>query len=209
MGFEQPSAGNSISAHALGLVLALALHALVVLALAYSIVFELPPAAPVEPRIIALAPKLLPQPPDVDRVGPDDVITTQPRFRPRVPLTPAQARRRGDPALAIWSYLCNRDTAISEAVKRVCPSFDFGEVGLSLLDPLNRTGDVGALFGVDTTTMSLEEAGVARGWLKEPPRTGQGALVGKTDTVDQPAGPELYKMLPSLKHATESAPNLR
>jgi hypothetical protein len=209
LGFEQPYAGNSISSRALGLVLALALHALVVVGLAYSISFRLPIEPKMEPKIVALAPQLLPPPPDVERIGPDDVITSQPRFRPREPLTPAQARRRGDPALAIWSYLCNRDSAISEAARRGCPAFDFGEVGLSLLDPLNRMGDVGALFGPDTTTMSLDEVGVARGWMKRSAPTGQGALVGKTDTVDQPAGPELYKTLPSLKHATESAPNLR
>ena len=51
--------------------------------------------------------------------------------------------------------------------------------------------------------------GQPRGWIKPPPPKGQGALVGKTDTVDQPEGPELHKILPSLKHATESAPDLR
>jgi hypothetical protein len=46
-----------------------------------------------------------------------------------------------------------------------CPS-DFGKVDMSVLDPLNRTGDVGALFGADTTTMSLDEVAGKRGWVK-------------------------------------------
>lgn len=68
--------------------------------------------------------------------------------------------------MAIWTYLCNRDGSLSEAVQRDCPEFHFGDVMLSMNEPLNRQGDIGALLGPDTATMSIEEAGKAKGWQK-------------------------------------------
>jgi hypothetical protein len=167
----------------LGGAVALILHVGVVLLLASSIVFRIPDERPREPHIVALAPQLLPPPPpDVERIGLEDVITVRPRFRPRVTATPARQRRHGDPALAVWSYLCNRDLALSEAVRRDCPPFDFGELGLGLFDPLNRTGDVGALMGPDTTTMSLDEIGRKKGWFKpKHPWPGEGARAKGND----------------------------
>jgi hypothetical protein len=103
-------------------------------------------------------------------------VTTLPRFRPRVPAAvPQRMRREGDPALAIWTYLCNRDFNLSEATRIRCPT-DFGSFDFGLLDPLNRRGDVGALFGPDTTTMSLDEVAKKKGWLKpNAPLEGAGA----------------------------------
>ncbi|MCE9521027.1 MAG: hypothetical protein K8S25_01185 [Alphaproteobacteria bacterium] len=95
------------------------------------------------------------------------------------------------------------------AVQRGCPEFQFGDVNLGLLDPLNRSGDSGVLLGADTKTMTLEEAGVARGWITRPAPKGQSALAGKTDTVNQPRGPEIFDMLPTLKHPIEAAPDVR
>lgn len=150
----------------MGVVIALVVHALVLWALAGSMSFQLPVEKAPEPKIVALAPRLLPPPPDVETFGPVEVITTLPRFRPRVPAeTPQRMRREGDPALAIWTYLCNRDIDLSEAAQVGCPT-DFGNVNLGVLDPLNRTGDVGALFGADTTTMSMDEAAKKKGWVK-------------------------------------------
>jgi hypothetical protein len=108
----------------------------------------------------------------------------------------------GDPALAVWTYLCNRDHAIGRAIKVACPE-PRGDVDLGLLAPLNRRGDTGALFGPSTKTMSLDEAGVARGWIKEPPKQGQGMLLDKTDTSGVP-DPVLDRNLP-MKGKSEGA----
>lgn len=150
-----------------GFAAALLVHAAAVWALVVSISFQLPvEVAPPEPKIVALAPQLQPPPPAVETYGPVDVTVKLPRFRPRQPAAvPERQKREGDPALAIWSYLCNRDISLSEATRVGCPT-DFGNVDLSVLDPLNRTGDVGALFGADTATMSLEEAAAKRRWLR-------------------------------------------
>jgi hypothetical protein len=160
-----------------GVAIALVLHVLALWALAASISFQLPVERAIEPpKIVALAPQLLPPPPDVETLGPKDVVTTLPRFRPRVPAeVPQRVRREGDPALAIWTYLCNRDYALSEATRVRCPT-DLGGFDFGLLDPLNRRGDVGALFGPDTTTMSLDEVAKKKGWLKpKAPLEGAGA----------------------------------
>lgn len=159
-----------------GVAIALVLHVLALWALAASISFQLPVERPVEPKIVALAPQLQPPPPDVEIFGPKDVVTTLPRFRPRVPAeAPQRTRREGDPALAIWTYLCNRDFNLSDATRIHCPT-DFGSFDFGLLDPLNRRGDVGALFGPDTTTMSLDEVAKKKGWLKpKTPLEGAGA----------------------------------
>ena len=103
-------------------------------------------------------------------------------------------RRQGDPALAIWKYLCNRDSSLSEAVQVSCP-FQFGDVDLGLLDPLNRQGDVGAMFGADTATMTLDEVGKAKGW-KRPKRawSGDGARA-KSDDLGLP-GHDPFAILP-------------
>ena len=129
---------------------------------------------------MALAPRVTPPPPDVEILGPLNVVVAQPRFRPRTPAMVRQ-RREGDPALAVWKYLCNRDGSLSVAVQRGCPEFQFGDVDLGLLDPLNRSGDSGVLLGADTKTMTLEEAAVSRGWIKMPPPKGQSGLVNRTD----------------------------
>jgi hypothetical protein len=159
-----------------GIAVALVLHVLALWGLAASISFQLPVERPIEPKIVALAPQLQPPPPDVEAFGPKDVVTALPRFRPRVPAeTPQRMRREGDPALAIWTYLCNRDFALSEATKIHCPT-ELGNFDFGLLDPLNRRGDVGALFGADTTTMSLDEVAKKKGWLKpKAPFEGAGA----------------------------------
>jgi hypothetical protein len=162
--------------------LALVLHGLAVWGLISSISFRMvePEEQKPEPKFVAVAPRMTPPPPDVTRIGPIDVITKKPRFRPRLP-TMVRERVWGDPALAIWKYLCNRDYALSDATQVGCPSFSLGSIGLDVLDPVNRRGDVGALLGADTTTMSLDEAALARGWIKPPPPKGQGGLANKTD----------------------------
>ena len=187
---------------------AIAVHVLIVAILALTITVRLPDPLErkPEPQLVVVAPRIVPPPPDVEKLGPVDVVTTQPRFRPRMP-TRVRERRQGDPALAIWKYLCNRDDSLSEATQRSCPEFQFGDAGLGLFDPLNRSGDVGAMFGADTTTMTLEEASAARGWTKRPAAKGQSGLAGKTDTVNQPRGPDLFDALPTLKPPTEAAPD--
>jgi len=190
----------------LGGAVALILHVAVLLLLASSITFRVPDVRPVEQEIVALVPRVPPPPPEAERIGPSDVAIALPRFRPRMPAAvPTRQQRQGDPALAIWSYLCNRDAALSEAVRRGCPSFDFGAVGLSLLGPLNRTGDIGALFGADTTTMSLDEAAVARGWIKPPPPKGQTGLAARTDK-SHPDPNERFGPLPWDESGTKGTP---
>ena len=194
----------------LALLGALAVHVLALVALGLSISFELPKPEVVEARIVAIAAPP-PPPPDVEALGPVDAPVVVPRFRPREPLgvNPERRQRTGDPALAVWKYLCNRDLSLSDAVRRECPAFNFGSVDLDVRAPLNRQGDSGVMIGNDTATMSLEEVGVARGWIKRPPPRGQSGLASTTDQVNQPDGPELYKDLPSLKHPIEGAPDLR
>ena len=159
-----------------GVAAALVLHVLALWALAASISFQLPVELPPEPKIVALAPQLQPPPPDVEKFGPVDIITSQPRFRPReAAVVPERQKREGDPALAVWKHLCNDDISLSLATRRECPP-NFGNVDMGALDPLNRTGDVGALFGADTTSMSLDEVAKKKGWLKpKAPLEGAGA----------------------------------
>jgi hypothetical protein len=187
---------------------AVIIHVLALVGLAFSISFKAPELDVVEPQIVAVS--LPPPPPRVEAPGAADAPLMMPRFRPRNPLglPPEFKSRYGDPALAVWRYLCNRDHALSEAAQRACPE-DFGTVDLGMRDPLNRQGDAGVMLGNDTATMSLEEAGVARGWIKPPPPRGQSGLAGTTDRVDQPAGPSIFKDLPSLKPPTEGVPDLR
>jgi hypothetical protein len=196
LGFDQTTAGFFTTERVLGGAVALILHVGVLLLLASSIAFRMPDERAREPHIVALAPQLLPPPPpDIEQIGPQDVITVQPRFRPRAAATPARQRPQGDPALAVWSYLCNRDLALSEAARRDCPAFDFGQVGLGLFDPLNRTGDVGALMGPDTATMSLDEIGRKKGWFKpKHPWPAEGARA-KGDDLGVP-GHNPFAILP-------------
>ena len=158
------------------------------------------------PEIVTLV-AVPPPPPEVRALGPTEAITTMPLFRPRVPLGMSvdQQQRYGDPALAIWKYLCNRDDTLAPAVRRDCPAPTFGSIDEDMRAPLSRQGDAGVMLGAETRSMSLEEAGVARGWTKKPPPRGQSGLANKTDTVNQPEGPEIYKSLPSLKHEQERA----
>ena len=162
---------------ALSFAVAVAVHLLILWGLATPIVLRFlePPEHKSEPKIFAVAPRIVPPPPDVERLGSSDVVTTQPRFRPRMPAM-VRERREGDPALAVWKYLCNRDSSLSEATRRNCPEFHLGDVDLGTLDPLNRTGDSGVMLGADTATMSLEEAGRAKRWIKpKMPWSGDGA----------------------------------
>jgi hypothetical protein len=187
---------------------ALAVHALVLTALVWSISFQPPPLEVIEPRIVAISPAP-PPPPDVSSALADiDAPMMVPRFRPREPLgmNPERRERFGDPALAIWKHLCNRDTALSEAAQRACPPLGYS-ADMSVRDPLNRQGDAGVMLGAETATMSLEEAGVKRGWIRPPAQRGQSGLAAKTDQVNQPAGPELFETLPTLKGPTEGAPD--
>ena len=177
--------------------------------LAASIFFRSPDATEdlSVPRIVALAPRDVPPPPDVEKLGPADAVAILPRFRPRLGALSRQ-RRDGDPALAVWKYLCNRDSSVGEAVQRDCPEFHFGDVMLGMRDPLNRSGDIGALLGADTATMSLEEAAVARGWIKMPPPKGQSGLVNRTDKSHSDPASDRLGPLPwdvgSSKGATPS-----
>ncbi len=146
---------------------ALAIHVIALVALGLSISFHLPETAPVEPRIVAVT-MPPPPPPDVEVFGAIDAPVMIPRFRPRMPLglSPERRQRTGDPALAVWKYLCNRDHSLGEAVRRDCPESDFSAVDLSVRDPLNRQGDSGVILGNDTATMSLEEVGRKKRWIK-------------------------------------------
>jgi hypothetical protein len=193
----------------LALIGALVVHALALVGLALSISFPLPEPETIEPRIVAIA-LPVPPPPSGEALGTTEALTIAPRFRPREPLglAPERRQRYGDPALAVWKYLCNRDNALSEAARRDCPAPGFGNVDLGLRDPLNRRGDAGVMLGNDTATMSLDEAGAAKGWIKRPPPRGQSGLAGTTDQVNQPAGPSIFEDLPSLKPPTEGVPNL-
>lgn len=182
---------------ALAFAVAIVLHVAVLWALAVSISIQFvePDEIKYEPKIIAMAPRVLPPPPDVEQIGPIDIETKRPRFRPRAPVISREIRE-GDPALAVWTYLCNRDRALSPTVKVACPDPPTGDVSLGLLDPLNRRGDFGIMFGRSTKTMTLDEAGVARGWIKEPPKQGQGALLDTTDNSGVP-DPVLDRNLPT------------
>mgnify|MGYP001021390272 CR=1 FL=1 len=206
-----PTEGPFPGARDLGRVLpaafAIGIHLVALWILAVSISFTFV-AAEKPPEIVALV-AVPPPPPLVRELGPTDAIMTMPLFRPRVPLglSVDQVQRFGDPALAVWKYLCNRDDTLAPAVRRNCPAPAFGSVDMDGRAPLNRQGDSGVMLGAETRTMSLQEAGVARGWIKKPPARGQSGLAGKTDTVNQPDGPEIYKSLPSLKHEAERAPD--
>ena len=174
---------------------ALLVHAAIIWGLALTIIVRLPepPEHKRDPQLVVLAPRIVPPPPDVEKLGPLDVVTKQPRFRPRMPPM-VRERRPGDPALAIWKYLCNRDSSLSEAAQVSCP-FQFGDADLGLLDPLNRRGDVGAMFGADTTTMTLDEVGKAKGWARrKSPWQADGARA-KGDDLGLP-GHDPFAILP-------------
>ncbi len=208
MSAVQSTDERSFDARMLGATaLAAGVHAVVLWVLAWSISFSFTAPEVRPPEIVALV-KVPPPPPEVRALGPTEAITTMPLFRPRTPLglTSEQQERYGDPRLAIWKYLCNRDESLSEAVRIGCPAPNFGAVDMGSLAPLNRQGDAGVLLGADAKTMTLDEAAIARGWMKKPPQAGQSGLSGKTDRVDQPDGPELFKSLPTLKHPGENAP---
>ena len=181
----------------LSVAVAIFLHGMIFwgFATAISFRFSEPPDQFSEPRIVALAPRVAPPPPDIDKLGPVEVVTTLPRFRPRLAAM-ARQRREGDPALAVWKYLCNRDGSLSVAVQRDCPEFHFGDVELGLFDPLNRSGDSGVLLGAHTATMTLEEAAAARGWIKMPPPKGQTGLVNRTDKSHSDPAAERLGPLP-------------
>lgn len=151
----------------MALVGALAIHVLVLMGLALSISFKPVQPEVVEPEIVAVAAPP-PPPPDVALLAPTDAPVLVPRFRPRQPqgLTPDRQRRHGDPALAVWKYLCNRDYSLGEVVNRECPEFNLGNVDMTVRDPLNRTGDSGIIVGNDTSTMSLDEVGRKKRWVK-------------------------------------------
>ena len=202
--------GDQTKRFGLALLGALTVHVLAVLGLAYSISFEVPKLDTVEPQIVMVAVPS-PPPPVVEAFGPTDAPLAVPRFRPREPrgLSTERRQRYGDPALAVWKYLCNRDHALGDAVQRDCPAFDLGAIDMNVRDPLNRQGDAGVMLGNSTSTMSLDEAGVALGWKKAPAPRGQSALAGTTDQVNQPDGPEIFKDLPSLKPPTEGVPDPR
>ncbi|NOT39691.1 MAG: hypothetical protein HOP13_04285 [Alphaproteobacteria bacterium] len=198
------------SRFSLALLGALAIHVLALVGLALSISFQPPKPQLVEARIVAVAvAPAPPPPPDVEALAPVDAPVLIPRFRPREPrgLNPEQQSRHGDPALAVWKYLCNRDLSLGDTVRRDCPAFDFGGLDMNVRDPLNRRGDAGVMLGNGTATMSLEEAGVARGWIRPPPPKGQSSLAGTTDQVNKPGGHELYEDLPQLEHPMEGAPD--
>ena len=207
---DEPLLGARGIRRAMAFLFAVAVHLAALWILAFSISFAFVEPEKKPPDIVALV-QVPPPPPEVRVLGPADAITTMPLFRPREPLglSVDEQQRFGDPALAIWKYLCNRDDTLGPAVQRDCPSPTFGAVDMDGHAGLNRQGDSGVMLGADTRTMSLEEAGVARGWIKRPPKKGQSGLADKTDTVNQPAGPEIFKDLPSLKPETESAPDLR
>ena len=195
---ERPFLGARGFGRAGAAALAIGIHAAVLWVLASSISFTFVEPDNPAPEIVTLA-TVPPPPPEVRELGPTDAITTMPLFRPRVPLglSVDDQQRYGDPALAIWKYLCNRDEALAPAVRRNCPMPTFGSIDMDGRAPLNRQGDAGVMLGADTSTMSLEEAGVARGWVKKPPPRGQSGLAGKTDTVNQPDELDIYKSLPT------------
>ena len=76
---------------------------------------------------------------------------------------------------------------------------------MAILEPLNRRGDSGAMLGADTVTMSLEEAGVAKGWIRPRRASGQSRLVSATDTRTVPSASELFEDMPELQHPVEGA----
>ena len=150
------------------LAVAIAVHAIAFGLLAFSISDQLRLPEAVEPRFVSVV-QPPPPPPDVRAdAHAEDFEVVAPRFRPREPmgLTPEARQRFGDPALAVWKYLCNRDAAIGDAAQKDCPAFALGGIDPSFRDPLNRQGDVGAMFGAETATMSLEEAGRHKGWVR-------------------------------------------
>lgn len=207
---ERPFLGARGFGRAAPAALAVAIHLVALWILGSSISFSFVEPDKPAPEIVTLA-TVPPPPPEVRELGASDAITTLPLFRPRVPLglSVDDQQRYGDPALAVWKYLCNRDESLGPAVRRDCPAPTFGSIDGDIRAPLNRQGDAGVMLGADTRTMSLEEAGVARGWVKKPPPRDQSGLAGKTDTVNQPEGPEIFEDLPSLKPPTESAPDPR
>ena len=200
-----------VSRHGFAVVAALAFHVLAIGALALAISFQLPQPEVVEPRVVAIATKP-PPPPDVEVAGPaNDVLLMSPRFRPREPLgVPPEVREKsGSPGLAVWTYLCNKNDTLSEAANKACPPETFGTADMSVRDPLNRQGDAGVMFGAETSTMTLQEAGIKRGWMKKPPAQGQSGLAETTDQPDIPGQAEFYKENPWTKPQGENIPNTR
>lgn len=181
---------------AVALLGALAVHVLALVGLALAISFQLPEREVVEPHIVAIAAPP-PPPPDVDTAGPSDAVAMVPRFRPREPLgvTPERRQHFGDPALAVWKYLCNRDLSLSDAVHRDCPEFNLGNVDLGVRDPLNRQGDSGVMLGNDSTTMSLEEAGRKRRWIKPGSEWQANGARAKSNDLGLP-GEDPFAILP-------------
>ncbi|MCE9521026.1 MAG: hypothetical protein K8S25_01180 [Alphaproteobacteria bacterium] len=110
-GFFEPGGGDDARRRGLSFGIALCVHAVVLFALVSLVSprFSEPPERKSEPRIVAVAVRIAPPPPNVDLFGPEDVVLAQPRFRPRAPMVVRQ-QRKGDPALAVWKYLCNRAT---------------------------------------------------------------------------------------------------
>jgi len=167
---EFKAAGGAVQRRSAGFAAAIALHLLIAWALINAISFRFvePKEEVREPQVVALVSRPPPPPPEVEALGAANVVLPLPRFRPRIPKSvPGREQRRfGDPALAIWKYLCNRDMALSEATRRACPTFSLGDANLGMRDPLNSGDDIGALLGPDTATMSLQEAGRKKGWFK-------------------------------------------
>lgn len=60
----------------------------------------------------------------------------------------------GAPAQAVWSYLCNRDALIGQAVNAPCPQHNFTKGDLLTLGPLKRDeGD--AVYGRRKVTIEM------------------------------------------------------
>lgn len=72
--------------------------------------------------------------------------------------------RKGDPARAVWTYLCNREPAIGATVGEKCPALAAGEADhLMILGPLQRDEE-NAVFGRryaerDSNTIETPEEG--------------------------------------------------
>ena len=185
---------------------AVAVHALLLWLLAGAIALQMetkPEGEPV-PNVQVMT-RYVPPPPDLSQAGVGAHLVQLPRFRPRQINAIRWGYGTGDPALAIWRYLCNRDISLSDATDTACPSASFNDVDMAILEPLNRRGDSGAMLGADTVTMSLEEAGVAKGWIRPRRASGQSRLVSATDTRTVPSASELFEDMPELQHPVEGA----
>lgn len=99
-----------------------------------------------EPQITVVGVPPSPMPPSVEEIIPIEPIAVAPKVRVR---PAAGTGPKGDPAKAVWAYLCNRDSAVGEIVDRACPQFTLIEPAQR---PVKRVPSNDAVYGRQLAT---------------------------------------------------------